>query len=1205
MGITQVSTVVIEDGSITKDKLDLSSGVSTAGQVLAIDGSNNFYFTDRFVSEEVDDRVADLINGGSHSNISIIYDDAANTLSFSATGAVSSVNGQTGIIVLDTDDISEGTTNLYYTDARARSAISVTGDLAYNSSTGVLSVTTYKTSNFNTDFSAKTTTDLTEGTNLYFTNSRAQSAISVTDSGGDGSLSYNSGTGVITYTGPSAVEVRAHFSAGTGVGIINGQISIGQDVSTTSNVIFNDISATGNIQVDGNLTVSGTTTTINATNLSISDNMIYLNDGSTTANPDLGISANYNDGTYAHTGIFRDATDGIWKIFDQYVPEPDASVYIDTGHPTFNLADFQAGTIYAELTGNVTGNVSGTVTGTVSTLSNHSTSNLTEGTNLYFTDERVDDRISSLLVAGSNITLTYNDVANALTISANNTGGYDLSNNTTTDLTEGTNLYYTDVRARSAISATGDLTYTPATGVLSVTTYKTSDFNTDFSAKTTTDLTEGTNLYFTTERAQDAIGSLLVAGTNISLNYNDTANTLTITANGLSGSTTDNLVEGTTNLYFTDERVDDRIANLLVAGSNITLTYDDVANTLTVAANNTGGYDLSNNTTTDLAEGTNLYYTDSRARASISVNDASNTVTYNPTTGVVSVSVIDPQSIRAAFTATDGISYDELNGVYTLDTLYSPTFADMILTGNLTVQGTTTTVNTEQLLIADNIITLNSDVSGTPTENAGIEVNRGSLTSVGIRWNETVDAWQFSNDGITYQNIGSLSASTTDDLAEGVTNLYFTDERAQDALGNIILGGNNITFTYDDASNTMTFDSDISSTTDLPEGTNLYYTDARWDAKMALADADNLSEGLTNLYYTQSRADARVDVLRTELLSDSTGAVHFNNLTNVPTVTTQILIGTGVATYTLSNAPGSPAGIIVTLNGVTQEPTTDYTVSGTSITFSSALPNGQKALIRYVGYQISGGTIISATDSNLLDGLDSTQFLRSDADDTMVGNLTMTGNIFPSANVTYSLGSDTNRWNELWLSSSTINIGNNALSATANNKPLWNTTEFVLSNVTTDLIPETDNTYNLGSQTKQFASVYGHAIEATYADLAERYEIDSEYEVGSVVVFGGEKEITLCNRSADVSVAGVISTNPAFKMNSIAGSDITHPYVALRGRVPCKAIGPVRKGDLMVTSSELGVAKSVGKTDMGCAVFAKSLVDDLSDGIKLIEVVIV
>lgn len=128
---------------------------------------------------------------------------------------------------------------------------------------------------------------------------------------------------------------------------------------------FND-----SVQIDGNLTVSGTTVTVNATNLAVEDNMIYLNNGSAVANPDLGIAGNYNDGTYRHAGVFRDATDGKWKFFKNYTPEPDASAYIDTSHATFALADVEANNFTGTLTGNVTGNVTGDVSGNAGTVTN-------------------------------------------------------------------------------------------------------------------------------------------------------------------------------------------------------------------------------------------------------------------------------------------------------------------------------------------------------------------------------------------------------------------------------------------------------------------------------------------------------------------------------------------------------------------------------------------------------------------------------------------------------------------------------------------------------------------------------------------------------------------------------------------------------------------------------------------------------------------
>lgn len=78
---------------------------------------------------------------------------------------------------------------------------------------------------------------------------------------------------------------------------------------------------------------------------------------------------------------------------------------------------------------------------------------------------------------------------------------------------------------------------------------------------------------------------------------------------------------------------------------------------------------------------------------------------------------------------------------------------DLVVGGNLTVQGTTTTLNTTELLVEDNIITLNSEVTGTPTANAGIEIERGTSTNTSIIWNEATDRWTFTNDGSTFYNI--------------------------------------------------------------------------------------------------------------------------------------------------------------------------------------------------------------------------------------------------------------------------------------------------------------------------------------------------------------------------------------------------------------------------------------------------------------------
>ena len=95
-------------------------------------------------------------------------------------------------------------------------------------------------------------------------------SISTTQPSGDGSIVYDNSNGVITYTGPSAAETRITFSGGTGVGITDGEVSIGQEVATTSNVTFNDLI------VSGNLTINGSTTTVDTSNVVIEDPLIKL-----------------------------------------------------------------------------------------------------------------------------------------------------------------------------------------------------------------------------------------------------------------------------------------------------------------------------------------------------------------------------------------------------------------------------------------------------------------------------------------------------------------------------------------------------------------------------------------------------------------------------------------------------------------------------------------------------------------------------------------------------------------------------------------------------------------------------------------------------------------------------------------------------------------------------------------------------------------
>ena len=261
--------------------------------------------------------------------------------------------------------------------------------------------------------------------NLYFTNARvvspARGAISVTDAGGDGSLAYNSSTGVFTYTGPSAAEVRAHFSGGTGVTYNSGTgaISIGQAVATTSDVTFNDLQVDGNAVVDGNLTVHGTTTTINSATVTTNDPLFNLADSNTTEDAlDIGFIGKYYDtgqSRIERTGLFRDASDGVYKLFTGLYNDSgtldSATNVVDITGPGFTLADLQVGTLTADA-------FTGGYAGFDSDFNAKSTSDLSEGTNLYYTNERVDDRVNALITDGEGITTTYDDGAGTLTVAA-------------------------------------------------------------------------------------------------------------------------------------------------------------------------------------------------------------------------------------------------------------------------------------------------------------------------------------------------------------------------------------------------------------------------------------------------------------------------------------------------------------------------------------------------------------------------------------------------------------------------------------------------------------------------------------------------------------------------------------------------------------------------------------------------------------------
>ena len=485
---------------------------------------------------------------------------------------------------------------------------------------------------------------------------------------------------------------------------------------------------------------------------------------------------------------------------------------------------------------------------------------------------------------------------------------------------------------------------------------------------------------------------------------------------------------------------------------------------------------------------------------------------------------------------------------------------DAIFSGNLTVSGTQTIVNTATTSLADNIIELNRDASGAPSENAGLQVNRGSSADVFLQWNETSDVWQFTNDGSTYYSI----ATGTDDLAEGSTNLYFTNARA-DARADARIAA--------------------ADTDSLSEGSsNLYFTNARADARIAAADTDNLSEGSSNLYYTNARADARVNLQTgtnldlsnkdSDDLTEGSTNLYFTN-ERVDDRVGAIMSGSGNISVTYDDA----AGTITIAEALT---TTDIT-EGDNQYFTNARARAALSASGDISYNSTTGVISFTNDAGDIEGV------------TAGAGLTGGGT---SGAVTLNIGAGTGI--TVNADDVAVNMGafdTDNLSEGSTN--LYYTNARADARITGYTGAMTSMTGNVTTTANVAASFFvGTATAARYADLAEKYESDAEYEAGTVLVFGGEAEVTACEEELDHRVAGVVSTDPAYMMNA----DAEGQYVALTGRVPCKVVGPVVKGDLMVASSVKGHAKADNNAGPG-RIIGKAI-GEIDSGEGVIEVLV-
>ena len=512
--------------------------------------------------------------------------------------------------------------------------------------------------------------------------------------------------------------------------------------STTGNITAAGLTTTNTLDVTSNTTIGGT--------LGVTGQITGNITGDLTGTADKSDLADITDTTTTDATFYPTFVSAVTGY---------SEMRVDSTNLTYNpyenrltVANFRSTTDF-EVQGNLT--VTGALTyfvAQVGSIANHDTDALAEGTtNLYFTDERVDDRVAALVDGGTGISATYDDANNLLSLAV------DFGEINTDDLTEGssnrfftqartrnaftygtgiqhdgsgtlsvtqsdidtdnvtegsTNIFFTDARARGAFSVTGDLGYNASTGVFSFTERTDAEVNAladaRIAAATTDDLSEGsTNVYYTNTRADARVN--LQTGANLDLSQKDTGD----------------LSEGS-NLYYTNERVDDRVAALISGGTGISATYNDAGNLLTLSAD-FGEFDTSN-----ITEGSNLYYTNARADARIAA-----------------ASVTDLSDVDQAVATTDSPSFVQLTS--TIATGTAP----------FVVASTTKVVN------------LNADRLDGMSTHSSAQVS--SIVSRDASGDFAANVITASLTGNVTGQVSDISNHDTGDLAEG-TNLYYTQD---------------------------------------------------------------------------------------------------------------------------------------------------------------------------------------------------------------------------------------------------------------------------------------------------------------------------------------------------------------------------------------------------------------------------------------------